>query len=58
MLLILHSQEKYLLRLLYNESNSFLFVNAIKVYQFKAKKHKNKRLCTLYKSCFKRFCNL
>ena len=33
MISILHNQEKDL----YNVSNSFLFVNATKVYQFKAK---------------------
>ena len=31
------SGERFILSLHYNESNSFLFVNATKVYQFKAK---------------------
>ena len=31
------SRKRFVLSLHYNESNSFLFVNAAKVYQFKAK---------------------
>ena len=31
------SEERFILSLHYNKSNSFLFVNATKVYQFKAK---------------------
>ena len=38
-LIILDNQEKrFALSLFYNGSNSFLFVNATKIYQFKAKK--------------------
>ena len=37
-LFILHNQEKkFILSLYYNESNSFLCVNVVKMYQFKAK---------------------
>ena len=32
-----HNQEKIVLRLHYNGSNSFLYNNAVKLYQFKAK---------------------
>ena len=31
------SEKRFVLRLNYNENNSFLFVNATKLYQFKAK---------------------
>ena len=37
------SGKRLVLSLQYNGSSSFLFVNATKVYQFKAKKIKNKR---------------
>ena len=39
--------KRFVLRLHYNESNSFLFVNATKIYQFKAKDSeiRNYRLC-------------
>ena len=41
----------------YNESESFFFVTAAKVYQIKAKKLRNIRLCTVFRSHFKRFYN-
>ena len=44
-----HSGKKFVLSLPYNGSNSFLFVNATNVYQFKAKKLRNKRLCTVFR---------
>ena len=37
------SGRRFVLSLRYHGSNSFLFVNAIKVYQFKAKKLRQKR---------------
>ena len=37
------SNRKFLLSLHYNESDSFLFVNATKIYQFKAKKSEIKQ---------------
>ena len=54
-------RKKLALSLPYNESNSFLFVNATKVYQVKAKDSKkkiiHKRLCTAFRKYFKRFYN-
>ena len=44
------SGKRFVLSLHYNGSNSFLFVNATKVYQFKAKKLRNKTLCTVVSS--------
>ena len=41
--------KRFLLSLQYNGSNRFLFVNEAKIYQFKAKKTWNKRLCTLFR---------
>ena len=41
------SGKRFVLSLHYNGSNSFLSLNATKVYQFKAKKLRNKRLCTV-----------
>ena len=43
------SGKRFVLSLHYNRSNSFLFVNATKVYQFKAKKLRNKSLCTVFR---------
>ena len=42
------SGKRFVLSLHYNGSNSLLFVNATKVYQFKAKKLRNKRLYTVF----------
>ena len=42
------SRKRFVLSLHYNWNNSFLFVNATKVYQFKAEKLRNKRLCTVF----------
>ena len=39
----IQSNKRFVLSLHYNEYNSFLFVNATKVYQFKVKKLRNKR---------------
>ena len=51
------SGRRFVLSLHYDGSNSFLFVNASKVYQLKAKKSEIKRLWTVFRSCFKRFYN-
>ena len=40
---------RFVLSLHYNGSNSFSFVNATKIYQFKLKKLRNKRLCTVFR---------
>ena len=42
------SRKGFVLSLHYNRSNGFLFVNATKVYQFKGKKLRSKRLCTVF----------
>ena len=42
------SGKRFVFSLHYNGSSSFLFVNATKVYQFKARKLRNKRLCTVF----------
>ena len=40
----------FVLRLHYNGKNSFLFVNATKIYQFKAQNtERKKRLCTVFR---------
>ena len=49
-------RKRFVLSLHYNGSNSSLFVNATKIYQFKVKCW-NKRLNTVFKSYFKRFYN-
>ena len=41
--------KRFVLSLHYNGSNSFLFVNATKVDQFKAKKVRKKRLCAMFR---------
>ena len=51
------SGKRFLLTVHYNGSNSFLFVNATKVYQFKAKTSEIKILCTVFREFFKRFYN-
>ena len=38
------SNKKFCLSLQYNESNSFLFINATKIYQFKVKDYKIKNI--------------
>ena len=43
------SGKRFILSLHYNGSNNFLFVNATKANQFKAKKLRNKRLCTVFR---------
>ena len=48
------SGKRFVLSLHYN--GSFLFVNATKIYQFKAK-NSEKRLCTVFREYFKRFHN-
>ena len=42
------SGKRFVLSLHYNGKNSFLFVNTAKLYQFKARKSVNKRLCTVF----------
>ena len=49
----MQSGKRFVLSLHYNGSNSFFFVNATKVNQFKA----NKGLCTVFRLSFKRFYN-
>ena len=51
------SGKRFALSLHYNVSKSFLFVNATKVYQFKAKSLRNKRLYTVFKWYYKTFHN-
>ena len=41
----IQSNKRFVLSLHYNECNSFLFVNATKVYQFKVKNSEIKGLC-------------
>ena len=48
------SQRKFCLSPHYNGSNSFLFVNATKIYQFKAK-NSNKTISIVFRKYFKRF---
>ena len=43
------SKKRFVLSVHYNGSNSFLFVNAGKIYKFKAKKLGNKRLYTVFR---------
>ena len=51
--------KRFVLSLHYYESNSFLFVNATKIYQSKAKEFWNKRLYSVCRESvyFKRFYN-
>ena len=51
------SGKRFVLSLHYNGSNSFLFVNATKAYQFKAKKLRHKRLGSVFRWFFKRSFN-
>ena len=44
----IQSRKRFVLSLHYNESNSFLFVNATNVYQFKAKKNSEIKVYALF----------
>ena len=46
---------KFCLSLHYNGSNSFLFVNATKIYQFKAKDSGTKKIFLVFRKYFRRF---
>ena len=43
------SRKRFVLSVHYNRSNSFLFVNDTKIYEFRAKKLWNKRLYTVFR---------
>ena len=49
------SGQKFVLSLHYNESNSFLLVNATKIYQFKAKDSEIKKIFLVFRKYFRRF---
>ena len=49
------SNRKFCLSLYYNESNSFLFVNAIEMYQFKAKDSEIKKISLVFRNISKGF---
>ena len=49
------SNRKFCLSLLYNGSNSFLFVNATKIYQFKANDSEIKKISLVFRKYFKGF---
>ena len=49
------SNIKFCLGLRYNSSNSFLFVNATKIHQFKAKNCEIKKISVVFRKYFKRF---
>ena len=49
------SNRKFFLSLHYNGSNSFVFVNAAKINQFKAKDSKNKKNSLVFRKYFRRF---
>ena len=49
------SGQKFVLSLHYNESNSFLLVNATKIYQFKAKDSEIKKMSLVFRKYFRRF---
>ena len=49
------SGKRFVLSLHYNGSNSFLFVNATKIYQFKAKDSEIKKTSLVFRKYFKRF---
>ena len=42
-------RKNIMLSLDYNGSNSFLFIEAAELYQFKEKKPRNERLCTVFR---------
>ena len=48
------SNRKLCLSLHYNRSNSFLFINTTKIYQFKAK-DSEKKISPVFSKCFRRF---
>ena len=43
------TRKRFVLSLHYNGSNSFLFVNATEIHQFKTKDSEKKRLCTVFR---------
>ena len=45
----------FCLSLYYNESNSFLFVNATKIYQFKARDSEIKKISLVFRKYFRGF---
>ena len=45
---------KFCLRLHYNGSNSFLFIIATKIYQFKAKESETKKISFVFQKYFRR----
>ena len=49
------SQRKFSLSSYYNGSNSFLFVNVTKIYQFKANDSEIKKISLVFRKYFKRF---
>ena len=49
------SNRKFCLSLHYNGSNSFLFVNATKIYQFKLKDSKIKKKSLVFRKYFRKF---
>ena len=49
------SNRKFCLSLHYNGSNNFLFVNATKIYQFKAYNSEIKKISLAFRKYFKRF---
>ena len=49
------SNRKTVLSLHYNEGNSFLFVNAKKIYQFKANDSEIKKVSLVYRKYFEKF---
>ena len=51
----LRSNRKFSLSSHYNESNLFLFVNATKIYQCKAKRSEIKKISLVFRKHFRRF---
>ena len=49
------SNRKFCLSLHYSGSNSFLFANAAKIYQFKAKDSEIKKISLVFRKYFRRF---
>ena len=54
---VIKSHTKFCSSLHYNESNRFLFVNATKIYQFKAKDSDIKKISLAFRKCFRRVFN-
>ena len=50
---VIKSHTKFCSSLHYNESNRFLFVNATKIYQFKAKDSDIKKISLAFRKCFR-----